>query len=101
MQVRTRNAQQDLQQITMLDEGAADQAPSEDRRNIVVSHGIHRGRFPIGGMSVAAARRILAPLINIDAEAIAVINGTPVTEDTIVNDQVTMLSFVKPSSIRG
>jgi hypothetical protein len=52
-------------------------------------------------MSVAEARRILTPLINIDATSVAVINGTPVQEDTIISEQVTMLSFVKPSSIRG
>ena len=70
-------------------------------RNILVSHGIHGGRFPIGGLTVRDARRLLTPLINIDAEAIAVINGSPVTEETTIDNHVTMLSFVKPSSIRG
>ena len=102
MQIRTRKAHNDLEQLTQ--EGPADGGPSaaaDDHRNVTVSHGIHRGRFPVGGMSVAAARRILGPLINIDDEAVAVVNGTPVEEDTIISEQITMLSFVKPSSIRG
>ena len=44
---------------------------------------------------------MLAPLINIDATAVAVINGRTVDEETTVNGQVGMLSFVKPSSLKG
>lgn len=102
MQLRTRKPLDELEQTTTSDRAAVDESSSSaDRRNVVVSHGIHRGRFPVGSMSVAEARQLLAPLINIDATAVAVINGTPVQEDTIISEQVTMLSFVKPSSIRG
>jgi hypothetical protein len=72
-----------------------------DSRNVLVSSGIHRGRFPIGGMSVRQARRVLAPLINIDATAVAVINGRAVDEETMLDGQIGMLSFVKPSSLKG
>ena len=72
-----------------------------DARNVLVTHGIHRGRFPVGGMLVREARQILQNLINIDPGAVPVINGTPVTEDQTISGNVTMLSFVKPSSIKG
>jgi hypothetical protein len=38
-------------------------APASDGHNIMVSHGIHRGRFPVGGMMVRDARRVLEKLI--------------------------------------
>jgi hypothetical protein len=102
MQVRLHKPQNELRQTTLPGEDAANNtSATADHRNVVVSHGIHRGRFPVGGMSVAAARRILGPLINIDNEAVAVINGAPVEEETIIDEHITMLSFVKPSSIRG
>jgi hypothetical protein len=81
--------------------GDAQNQPPTDTRNVMVSHGIHAGRFPIGGMTVAAARRVLTGLINIDPEAIAVIGGRPVEETTVINDDVSLLAFVKPSALKG
>ena len=76
-------------------------AAGDDSRNVLVSHGIHTGHFPVGGMTVRDARNVLRRLINIEDEAVAVINGAPVEEDTIIEQDVSMLSFVKPASIRG
>jgi hypothetical protein len=78
-----------------------DSPPQSDYRNVLVSHGIHRGRFPIGGMQVRDARSALQNLINIDPSAVAVINGQPVDEETVIPENVTLLSFVKPSSLKG
>jgi hypothetical protein len=76
--------------------------PSSDNgSSVLVSSGIHRGRFPVAGMSVGAARRVLAPLINIDPAAVAVINGQIVDDDTVLEGDLGMLSFVKPSSLKG
>jgi hypothetical protein len=75
--------------------------PPIDSANVVVSYGIHQGRFPIGGMTVRAARSRLQPLINIDPSAIAVINGAPVDENQRITADVTMLAFVKPSAMKG
>ena len=79
-------------------------APSGDPRGtIAVHHGIHIARYPIAGMTVAAARRVLAPLMNIDPEAIAVIRGEIVEDEegtTLSGDEET-LGFVKRSSVKG
>jgi hypothetical protein len=77
------------------------EAEVNDGANVLVSYGIHRGRFPIGGMSVGQAREILQRLIRVDPTAVAVINGSRVGEDELISEDVTMLSFVKPSSLRG
>jgi hypothetical protein len=69
--------------------------------NVAVSCGIHGGRYPIGGMRIRDARQVLSKLINIPSEAVPVINGTAVDEDETITEQVTMLSFVKPSSLKG
>ena len=58
-----------------------------DESSVLVSSGIHRGRFPVGGMTVRAARRVLGPMINIDPSAVAVINGQIVDEDTVLERQ--------------
>ena len=81
------------------DLGGSPAAP--DPQNILVSSGIHRGRFPVGGMTVREARQVLAPMMNIDPDAMAVINGRPVDEDMVLNGTLGMLSFVKPSSLKG
>jgi hypothetical protein len=72
-----------------------------DSTNVTVSYGIHHGRYPIGGMTVGDARRALQRLINIDPGAVAVINGAPVDENQRITADVTMLSFVKPSAMKG
>ena len=88
---------------TALPAGVPDDAesPMTDTRNVLVTHGIHRGRFPVGKMTIREARQVLEKLINIDPDAVPVINGSPVEEEQIIGENVTTLSFVKPSSIKG
>jgi hypothetical protein len=52
-------------------------------------------------MTVREARQALERLINIDAGAIAVINGAPAAEDLQIASNITVLSFVKPSAVKG
>jgi hypothetical protein len=80
-----------------------DEGPQSPERsaNVTVTYGIHRGRYPIGGMTVRDARRTLQKLLNIDPTAVAVINGSPVDENQQISSAVTMLSFVKPSAMKG
>jgi hypothetical protein len=78
-----------------------DSQPPIDDTNVTVSYGIHQGRYPVGGMTVSEARQALARLINIDPSAVAVINGAPVDENLRIAGNVTMLSFVKPSAMKG
>ncbi len=72
-----------------------------DSTSVSVSYGIHHGRYPIGGMSVGDARRTLQRLINIDPDALAIINGSPVDEEHQITEDVSMLAFVKPSAMKG
>ena len=76
-------------------------SPSATDSNVRVSYGTHHTPFPIRGLSIRQARESLARLLNIDETAVPVINGSPVEEDTMIDEQVTLLSFVKPASIRG
>jgi hypothetical protein len=75
--------------------------PPATDSNVLVSYGTHHTPFPIRGLSIRQARESLARLMNIDETAVPVINGTLVEEDTMIDEQVTLLSFVKPASIRG
>jgi hypothetical protein len=83
------------------DAGDANVTGCSSSANVAVSCGIHGGRYPVGGMRIRDARQVLSKLINIPADAVPVINGNAVDEDEIINDEVTMLSFVKPSSLKG
>jgi len=87
------------------DDAAPAAPPAEDTapitKNITCSYGIHRGNFPIAGMKVKDARRVLKRLIKVDDGAAAVINGQVVSEDKVIQESVTMLSFVKPSAVKG
>lgn len=79
----------------------ADPQPRVDNVNVNVSYGIHHGSYPIGGLTVGEARSTLQRLINIDPNAVAVINGSPVDESQRIAPGVTLLSFVKPSAMKG
>jgi hypothetical protein len=70
-------------------------------RSVLVQHGIHTGHFPVAGLRVQEIRQTLTPLLNIDPQAVAVINGRVVAETTVVSEDVALLSFVKPSAIKG
>jgi len=79
-----------------------DETPPEGpHRNVLVTHGIHRGHFPVGGMRVRDARRVLERLIHVDPGAIAVIGGNRVGDEDVIGEDVTLLSFIKPSSLKG
>ena len=75
----------------------------ENRASILVHHGIHAGTFPVVGMTVAQARQVLATLINVDPDSIAVINGHVVQDENerVIRAEDELLSFVKKSSVRG
>lgn len=70
-------------------------------QNITCSYGIHRGNFPVAGLKVKDARAVLKKLMKIDDKAAAVINGQVVDENTVISTETTLLSFVKPSAVKG
>lgn len=102
MTVRQRRRQLQLipdMEAPSMNVGGSNGAPPA--ASVLVSSGIHRGHYPLAGLTVRAARRLLAPHLNIDPAAVAVINGQTVDDDTVLNAEQGMLSFVKPSSLKG
>lgn len=94
------------QKIKPADDATPVSPPAEDTapvtKNVTCSYGIHRGNFPVAGMKVKDARAVLKKLIKVDDGAAAVINGRIVEdEEEIISSEVTMLSFVKPSAVKG
>jgi hypothetical protein len=77
-----------------------DPAPVVER-SVLVQNGIHSGHFPVAGLRVRDARQTLTQLLNIDPQAVAVINGRIVGEDEVIGTDVSLLSFVKPSAVKG
>jgi hypothetical protein len=79
-----------------------DAAEEGTERGVTVTHGIHRGTYPIAGMRLADVRQTLTRLMNIDPAAVVVVNGQVVTdENTTIAEDVRVIAFVKPSSIKG
>jgi hypothetical protein len=90
-----------IEPATLGEPGDNDPQPRVDTANVHVSYGVHHGRYPIGGMTIGQARQTLTPLINIDPTAIAVIGGQPVPDEHRIGSDISMLTFVKPSSMKG
>lgn len=80
------------------DSGSGDGCP---QGSVFCRHGIHSGWFPIAGMRLGDARPILNQLLNIDPEAVAVVNGQILDDDYVIGEDVELLNFVKKSSIKG
>ena len=87
------------------DEGGPSSPPEEATqvlsKNITCSYGIHRGSFPIAGMKGKDARAVLKKLIKVDDKAAMVINGEVFDENEVISESVKMVSFVKPSAVKG
>jgi len=83
------------------DDAPSDQPAGRPERTVYCEHSIHDGYFSVAGLTVREARRMLAPLLNISDEAVAVIDGEVVDEDRVIEEGVGVLSFVKKSSIKG
>ena len=64
-------------------------------------HGIHDGHFPLQGITVGEARRMLGPLLNLDPKAVAVINGKIVGDDQTIGTEVAAINFMKESMVKG
>lgn len=87
------------------DDGSPQAVPEETAqqvtKNVCCSYGIHRGNFPVAGMKVKDARAVLKKLIKVADKCLAVINGENVSEDEVIKEGTTLLSFVKPSAKKG
>jgi len=93
----------DLELDDAIELGTPDDAaePRTDSRNVTVTYGIHKGRYPIGGLRIREARQVLRGLIHLDDSAVPVINGRPADPNQRIDENVTMLAFVKPSALKG
>jgi len=67
---------------------------------VTVVHGIHRLDLPLAGRAVGGVRQSLAPVLNIGADALAVVNGTEVGEDYILAPS-DLLEFVRLAGEKG
>ena len=67
---------------------------------VAVVHGIHRLSLPLAGRAVGGVRQALAPVLNIRADAMAVVNGTEVGEDHILAPD-DLLEFVRLAGEKG
>lgn len=67
---------------------------------VAVVHGIHRLSLPLAGRTVGGVRQALAPVLNIRADAMAVVNGAPVGEDYILAPD-DLLEFVRLAGEKG
>jgi len=77
--------------------------PEEKDNTVLVSHGIHKGKFNLRGMTVTEARGMLKVIMNVSPKAVAVIGGEIVEheDETRIGDDVNLLSFVNKSSVKG
>ena len=82
---------------------ASTETPEATRGGILVNHSIHRGTFPIAGLNVAQARRVLTPFINVNPDSVAVIAGEIIEDESerVLTEEDSMLSFVKRASVKG
>lgn len=67
---------------------------------VVVVHGIHRLVLPLAGRPVGGVRQVLAPVLNIGTDTLAVVNGTKVGEDYILAPD-DLLEFVRLAGEKG
>ncbi len=67
---------------------------------VEVIHGVYAHSLPLAGMTVRQARSELEDRMNIDPDAIAVIDGVEANEDTVLEENQ-VLNFVKPAGEKG
>ena len=67
---------------------------------VEVVHGVYAHSLPINGMTVAQARDELAERLNIAPDALAVVDGHQVVDDTVLREG-NVLNFVKPAGEKG
>jgi hypothetical protein len=73
-------------------------ATAEGRVEVI--HGVYAHSMPLAGMSVRAARAELEERMNIDPDAMAVVDGLEVDPNVILREGQ-VLNFVKPAGEKG
>jgi hypothetical protein len=70
------------------------------RGRVEVVHGVYAHSLPLVGMTVRQARSELEERMNIAPDALAVVDGVEVSEDTVLHEGQ-VLNFVKHSGEKG
>jgi hypothetical protein len=68
--------------------------------SVDVVHGVYAHSLPLAGMTVRDARQRLEDRMNIDPEALPVVDGREVDEDTVLAEGQ-VLNFVKHAGEKG
>jgi hypothetical protein len=66
----------------------------------LVTHGTYAERLPVAQMTVAQVRRRFDDRLDVHPDAVALLDGVPVGDDTTVQAGQ-MLMFVRPSGEKG
>jgi hypothetical protein len=67
---------------------------------VEVIHGVYAHSLPLAGLTVGQARAELEDRMNIDPEAVAVVDGSAAGEDVVLR-QGQVLNFVKAAGEKG
>lgn len=67
---------------------------------VEVIHGVYAHSLPLTGMTVRQARAELQDRMNIDPEALAVVDGAEADDQTVLREGQ-VLNFVKPAGEKG
>ena len=67
---------------------------------VQVIHGVYAHELPLAGMTVGQARNELAERMNIDPDAVAIVDGDEVDEGTVLGEGQ-VLNFVKHAGEKG
>ena len=80
------------------DDFAAGTATRSGRVDVI--HGVYAHSLPLAGLSVRQARAELEERMNIDPEAVAVIDGVEAGEDVLLREGQ-VLNFLTPAGEKG
>jgi hypothetical protein len=67
---------------------------------VEVIHGVYAHSLPLAGMKVFQARTELEDRMNIDPDALAVVDGVEADEESVLREGQ-VLNFVKPAGEKG
>ncbi len=73
---------------------------AQAERHVEVIHGVYSHSLPLVGMTVGQARDELTHRMNIDPDAVSVVDGQEVDENTILHEGQ-VLNFVKRAGEKG
>lgn len=74
--------------------------PATRSGRVDVIHGVYAHSLPLAGMTVRQARTELEERMNIDPEALAVVDGQEVADDTVLLEGQ-VLNFLTPAGEKG